>query len=379
MTPVLFNIYGSIAVVYTAFILFCWIGWRRIALQRAIRYNPAISVSIIIPARNEEQNILNCLEDLAEQEYPAAMFEVIVVDDHSTDSTSELVNEFITVNVDKSFRLICLNEEGRDARFKKFAITKGVEQARGQLIITSDADCRFSPGWISSIVQHYEITKASMIAGPVRLVCNNTILEKLQALEFMGLIGIGAGSMRNSFYIMCNGANLAYSKNVFNDVNGFDAGRNTASGDDTQLMMKIAMKGDKIHFLKSKNAIVNTSSKNTMHELIQQRKRWASKIPHHTSLPTVLIAASAYLLHAGILLTAGWMIVHQWFSWMLLMPLFMKCAAEFIVLLDTASFFDRKKLLWLFLPAQVIYPFYIVIVGTIAPFGTYLWKERKVK
>jgi len=377
---VLFNIYATVGIIYTLFILFCWIGWRRIPLQRSFAYNPSVSVSIIIPARNEEQNILNCLEDLAEQHYPAAMFEVIVVDDHSTDNTLELVNEFIEVNTDKSFRIIQLKEEKQGRLFKKIAITKGIQEARGQLIVTTDADCRFSPKWISSIVQHYEITKASMISGPVRFDCNNTFFEKVQALEFMGLIGIGAGSMRNGFYIMNNGANLAYSKNVFLDIGGFAADKNTASGDDTQLMLKIASKNaGKIHFLKSKDAIVYTSAKNSYSELMHQRKRWASKIPVHSSPATLLIAFTAYLLHAGILVSAVWMIINAQFSWLLTLPFLLKCIAELIFLLDITQFFGRQKLLFLFLPAQIIYPFYIVFIGTIAPFGTYMWKERKVK
>src|ERR1041385_7694820 len=143
-------IYWVVALIYVLFILFCWIGWKRIPLQKTVMYNPSTSVSVIIPARNEEQNILNCLEDLAEQDYPAAMFEVIVVDDHSTDDTSALINEFIQVNTDKTFRLIQLNKMEQTGKFKKLAITKGIDAARGQLILTTDADCRFSPSWVSS-------------------------------------------------------------------------------------------------------------------------------------------------------------------------------------------------------------------------------------
>src|SRR4051812_19154096 len=99
-------IYWIAAIIYLLFILFCWIGWRRIPVQQTLTYNPSTSVSVIIPARNEQQNILNCIEDLAGQDYPSAMYEIIVVDDHSTDDTAELVDEFIQVNNDKSFLLI---------------------------------------------------------------------------------------------------------------------------------------------------------------------------------------------------------------------------------------------------------------------------------
>ncbi len=394
---IIIYIYWTTAIIYILFIFFCWIGWQRIPVQQSISYNPSISVSIVIPARNEELNILNCLEDLAEQNYPAAMFEVIVVDDDSSDDTSELVNEFIEVNTDKSFRLIQLKEIKHARTYKKMAISRGIEEARGQLIVTTDADCSFSPMWISSIAQQYEITKAAMIAGPVCFSKEQTLFEKMQSLEFLGLIGIGAGSIRNGLYMICNGANLAYNKNAFHDVNGFEAHPPTpspregeysplgrrgafASGDDIQLMLKIASKNtEKISFLKSKDAIVYTSAKNSLVELIQQRKRWASKIPQHTSAFTLFIASSAYSLHVGIIGAALWMIVNMRFSWLLFLPFAGKCFIELIFLFDVSRFFTRQKLLSLFLPAQIIYPFYIVIIGAIAPFGTYLWKERKVK
>ena len=373
-------IYWTSAIIYILFVFFCWIGWRRAHVQKSIAYNPSTSVSVIIPARNEEQNILNCLEDLAEQDYPAAMFEVIVVDDDSTDKTAELTDEFIQVNADKTFVLAKLKEKKPSQTFKKLAVTKGIEMARGQLIITTDADCRLFPKWISSIVQHYETSKSALISGPVCFHNENTLLEKIQSLEFMGLVGIGAGSMNNGIYMLCNGANLAYSKKVFHDVHGFEANDNAASGDDTQLLLKISSKGNKkISFLKAREAIVYTSAKSSLSELIHQRKRWASKIPRQSSMYTVFIAASAYLFHAGIIVSAILMIIKMQFIWLLVLPFAVKCAIEFMFLFDLSRFFKREKLLSLFLPAQIIYPFYIVIIGAIAPFGSYLWKERKVK
>lgn len=379
MTQFLTYMYLLAAVIYVLFILFCWMGWRRTSVQIPINYNPSTSVSVIIPARNEEENILNCLEDLADQKYPAALYEIIIVDDDSSDGTSRLVREFTEVNHEKSIRLIQLQQDDHKGLFKKMAITKGIEEARGQLILTSDADCRLSPDWISAFVQHYEITKAALISGPVCFKEEQSFFEKMQTLEFIGLIGIGAGTIQNGLYMMCNGANLAYSKKVFHDVAGFQTD-SISSGDDTQLMLKIAAgKSGRISFLKSREAIVFTSARTSLSELIRQRKRWASKIPGHSSLFTLIIALSAYLLHAGIIASIAGMAASSTFYGILLLPLALKCLVEFLLLLDVANFFNRKKLLWLFLPAQIIYPVYIVIIGSIAPFGTYLWKGRRVK
>jgi len=268
---------------YAAFLLWCLSGWN--VTKCFVPGTPAggTHVTIIIPARNEEKNIRACLQDILNQKYPDELTEIIVVDDHSADRTAEYVRELIHQNPRRKLSLLH-NRSAGIKLYKKQAISAAVQNARGELIITTDADCRMSNRWLESIVTYYEKHNPVMIVSPVQFFHVRNLFEQLQQLEFAGLVGIGAGAIAHHRPLLCNGANLAYTKKIFNEVNGF-AGNETVSGDDTQLMLKVAeINPDGIHFLKSREAIVETSSMPSMVDLFHQRKRWASKIPKSMNL-----------------------------------------------------------------------------------------------
>jgi len=379
MMEVLLIVFFVSAIVYALFIIWCTTGWSKIKI-----FEPGgdytTFVSIIIPARNEEAAIGNCLKDLFNQNYPKDLFEIILADDDSKDNTVAVAESERKKFPDHQFKITRMHEDDAHSLFKKKAITSAIEIAKRELIITTDADCRMGNKWLSTVVSYFEKYSPQMISAPVCFRNGGSLFEKIQSLELMGLIGIGAAGISNGNPVMCNGANLAYTKNIFKEVNGFADEINSASGDDTQLMLKIAKRDKRsIHFLKSPEAIVYSSPKDSLGELYHQRKRWASKIPAKMSAFTVLIALVAYLLHLGL----GATFVASFFSpsfFLVFLSVFLfKCLTEFLFLYSLASFFQREKLLWLFLPAQFFYMFYIVIIGAVAPFGSYRWKGRKVK
>ncbi len=369
-----------LTLIYGGFITWCLSGWRKLKTFNSSSTILRTRVSVILPARNEEYAIEGCLVDLLSQNYPQELFEVIVVDDHSTDRTAEVVRGVIVKFPRHRIRLLTNDDEQGNVLYKKQAIEKAIRTADGELIVTTDADCRMPGAWLSAIVSYYERENPDMIAAPVCFHSEKNSFEKIQCLEFIGLIGIGAGAISNKVAVMCNGANLTYTKKIFFEVNGFADNAATASGDDTQLMLKIAKRdSSKIHFLKSKDAIVYTNAAGSLNELIQQRKRWASKISAKMSLFTLVIAGVAWLLHAGLLM----LFVASFFSHSVI-PVFLfifvlKSIFECIFLYHLVSFFNRKKLIWLLLPAQLIYMIYISVIGTVSPFTSYSWKGREIK
>jgi len=367
------------ALIYSAFIFWCFNGWIKLKPFHSSKKDFITTVSVIIPARNEEENISNCLLDIVNQTYPARLFEIIVADDRSTDGTVAVVNRILKQYPDHKIVLLN-NNEGHNSLYKKQAITNAVEKATGELIVTTDADCRISPGWLATIVSYYEAEHPSMIAGPVCFSGEKNNFEKLQGIEFMGLIGIGAGSISNDRPVMCNGANLAYTKKAFLEVNGFAEESETASGDDTQLMLKIAKRNfSKVHFLKSYEAIVYTTPMHSLQDLFHQRKRWASKIPSKMGLLTVAIASVAYLLHAGLFIAIFMVPFHHSILPFILSAFLLKAISEFLLLNSLSLFFRKKNSPLLFLAAQIIYLFYIVVMGAASLFGTYKWKGREIK
>ena len=337
-----------------------------------------VFVSVIIAARNEEDAILNCLNALAKQSYPSDKFEVIVVDDASTDTTKQLILEH-----SKKYPNVKLLDGGSG---KKDALKKGIEVAQGELIVTTDADCASGELWLSSIVSFYKETDAKMIIGPVCFQNEKSLFEKMQSLEFMALISCGGASLFYDKAIMCNGANLAYPKKVFEELKGFDGIDEKASGDDILLMYKIKERYPQgLKFLKSEEAVVYTAAKKDLKSFIDQRKRWASKgfrsLNRETKVVSLLIYCFNFMLvflplAAAVCLRNS--AFYHIFMEICLILMGIKCFIDFLLLFLSASFFKKKKLLIYFLPEQIIYIIYVVLIGLIGTLGKYEWKGRQL-
>lgn len=257
-------------VVYAALILYYAISWTGIpTFEPGLEEeeNPAAlqpKLSIIIPARNEEQKIAACLNSVCNQLYPAHLYEILVVDDHSTDATATIVRTYAEKNV----QLISLKDEvtgGKLNAYKKKAIELAVARASGELIIATDADCVVTENWLDTIAAFYLKNNAAFIAMPVTYNSSSNFLEIFQALDFMTLQGITGASVHKKIHSMCNGANLAYTKKAFEEVNGFKDIDTIASGDDMLLMHKIyQQQPGKVFFLKSKKVIVHTADRKSV-------------------------------------------------------------------------------------------------------------------
>lgn len=373
---------------YVALILYYRKSWLEIKLFKIDANQPVFStsISIIIPARNEEKNISNCLESIANQTYPKELYEVIVIDDHSSDSTAEIVTTFSGKNI----RLIKLEDFTDNSilnSYKKKAVETGIGQAKGNLVITTDADCIALPSWLEIIASYYEKTKAVFIVAPVMFIdpaaglsFQKKFFAIFQSLDFMMLQGITGASVFKKIHNMCNGANLAYEKKVFYEVGGFEGIDNIASGDDMLLMHKIQERyPQKIAYLKSNEAIIQTKPAATLQEFFHQRIRWASKADKYPDYKIISVLALVYLFNGWIFLLGILSFLSRQAFYLFLFLLFVKIIAELYFITTIASFFKRKKMLWWFVPSQPFHIIYTLIAGWLGKFGTYTWKGRKVK
>src|SRR5688572_24373343 len=223
----------GLLIIYSTLILFYRAGWQELDPFSKTDHESSIKISVIIPARNEEDNIGKLLTSVEKQTYPAHLFEVIVVDDHSTDNTAVVVKSY-------SFAKLIRLESHNINSYKKKAIETGIAAASGDLIVTTDADCIVQENWLRTIAAFKEDTKAVFITAPVVMENDSTLLQTFQTLDFLVLQGITAASAQKKIHNMCNGANLAYEKKAFFDVNGFAGVDHIASGDDMLLMQKFA-------------------------------------------------------------------------------------------------------------------------------------------
>ena len=392
-------------ISYTAIIIYYAIAWLSLPnwqlattqpIPKGLTNSPITAqLSIIIPARNEEENIAACIQSILNQSYSKNLYEIIVVNDHSTDSTASIVKTFNEPNI-KCIDLI--NFIGNETNsFKKKGIEVGIAQANGELIITTDADCVAPPNWLQTIAAFYEEKKPDLIVMPVSIFPTPSgvglgvrFIEIFQALDFMTLQGITGSAVHKKIHSMCNGANLAYTKKAFNTVNGFAGINNIASGDDMMLMHKIYSENKKgIVYLKSAAVIVQTKPGKTITEFINQRIRWASKADKYEDKRMLPVLIVVYFFNVlllilpivAILSNFKFLIFNFQFStlqfwfWVLLF----KMVIEIIFLIPIAKFFNKLPLLFLFPLMQPFHIIYTVIAGWLGKFGRYSWKGRQVK
>jgi cellulose synthase/poly-beta-1,6-N-acetylglucosamine synthase-like glycosyltransferase len=391
--------------LYILLILYYWLSWRAIPYYKPQTsnlpsgasakegHNPKTKISVIIAARNEEENIVHCLDSLSSQSYPKDLFEVLVVDDHSTDKTAEMVLQYRAGNI----KLISLKDHvAAEAlnSFKKKAIEIAIQQSTGELIVTTDADCYAPENWLQTLAAFYEEYQPVFIAAPVAINCGMSFIEMFQALDFMALQGITGAAVHKKIHSMCNGANLAYTKKAFEEVGGFTGIDSIASGDDMLLMHKIYKRyPGKTLFLKSKEVIVQTAAVKTIGEFFNQRIRWASKTGNYDDKRIFWALLLVYLFNLSLVFLPVWALfnnaefdIHLYpvsisisLAELWVIMLVFKIIIELVFLFPVAAFFGKRKLLWLFPFMQPFHIIYTIIAGWLGRFGNYTWKERKVK
>lgn len=358
-----------------------WLKTKQYVLPTSTKYNYAVSV--IIAARNESNNIASCLESALYQSYPRDLYEVIVVDDHSEDATASIVAAF--VNRFSNVHLLHLKDYIKDRKiitFKKEALAYGISKAAGRLIITTDADCVVGHNWLATLVTFYLEKNAKAVAGPVMYHQEKNVFERCQSLDMLGMMGVTGSSITSKLCFMGNGANLAFSKEIFYEIGAYTSSEEFASGDDMLLLDKIAVDyAEDIHFLKSVEATVKTKASKTISKFIQQRLRWATKNTSLRSIKIPLILGGIYLFNLILVLYFFKdLLLERSVSIFFLMIWIVKMCIDFVYLLTLSRYFNRTKLLRIFIQAQLFHVFYIVIIGTLAQFKKqYVWKQRTAR
>lgn len=383
---ILILVFLVVSVLYALIIRRYTSGWKAVSAPLEDKGSEGngtfrVFISVIIAARNEEHNIPGLINSLKTLEYPTALFEVIIVDDHSTDQTLRLLKEAQPDFSNLVVRQLVIPAE--DVRgipaYKKRAIESGIAGARGSLIVTTDADCRFHPLWLQRIAAFHQQTGAVCIAAPVVIESGPSLLSLFQALDFMVLQGITAAAVHQKLHMMCNGANFIYTRKAYNEVNGFSDIDNIPSGDDMFLMHKIYEKyPDRVFYLKDPDAIVTTAPAGNWKAFFQQRIRWASKSVHYKDRNIIGVLAMVYLYNL-LFLVLG-IIVIFFPQWIFLLVLFLlaKILIEFPFVNMVAGFFGIRRLLWYFIIFQPLHIIYTIISGWLGSFGSYKWKDREV-
>ena len=362
------------SVYYIYFITRVRIGL--LSLRFARPQNIARHISVVVAARNEEKDIEKCLLSLLKQTYPTNRYEIIIVDDGSTDKTASIVKSFSERFANIHLLSLMFDSEHKIGR-KPIALAKGIAQASGEIILTTDADCIVPPQWIEIMVIHFE-EGVVFVAGPVAERDSNTFFAKMEQLEFLGLITTAAGLIGSGRPIICNGANLAYRKDAFIAIDGFNT--ESSSNDDESLMNKIVhRKIGKVVFAPEADGVVTTNSSNTISTFFRQRIRWANKRGHYEDKSILFTLVGLYIFFASMLLTMVLLFREPQLIQLFTVAFGGKILVDYFTLRSGARLFRQRIPIFHFLIAEFLQVPYIVIAAAIGQIASMQWKGRTIR
>lgn len=258
---------STVILVYCLFIAYIT---ANIGLSFSKNELPVTKLSILIPCRNEANNIGKCLRSIARQSLPMQQYEVIVIDDFSEDETVKIVSEF------KNKLPLTIIHNSMPG--KKNALAIGINHAQYDCVITTDADCTMEKDWLKTMLYSYEKGSLNMLCGPVNLKTDASFFQGLQQTESAAIVGISATMLRKQMPATCNGANLMFSRQVFKQLNGYANHRQLASGDDDLLLHAFYnLDPIKVGYELNYSAMVYPDACNGLIEFLNQRGRWLTK------------------------------------------------------------------------------------------------------
>lgn len=377
MIYILLTIFFALLTYYLLFLKKIWNGLQSFDKTGNVSGPVDEFVSVIIPFRNEEDNILASLKSIEAQTYPKDKFEVIYVNDASTDSSLELItNQAMSSNI----QVVNKPEDNSERAHKKYAVKYGIDNARGEIIVTTDADCIHDPDWLTTLLSTFN-EDTGLVSGPVDFKEEKTLFKQLQRTEFASLIITGAGLIGAGTPSLCNGANLAYRKKAYELAGGFEDISHITSGEDEMLMQKIAYDTNyDVKFCADRNAAAVTYAQATVSDFIQQRKRWASKGLHYLNKNLVLRLSFIFFFYFGLIaqIPLG-IFADRIFIMSFVISLLAKGIIEYNIMYKGASLLYDKSILRNFVLAELLHIPYIVFSAILGLFGNYTWKGRKIK
>lgn len=352
--------------VYVFLMIFFWMGFKKVPKSNGNSSDEKLSFSIVVPFRNEAESLPNLLKSIEKLRYPIENFGVILVDDESEDGFR---------GASYGFRVLTVENERKSSSPKKDAIETAIQHSQFDWIITTDADCVVPENWLLDLNNYIQNTNKEMVCGPVFFKNNSGFLFDFQQIEMISLQAATIGSFDFNLAFMCNGANFAYSKKLYKQLNGFDGNNEIASGDDVFLLQK-AVKDfpDEVGFLLKQDFQVTTNSAESWTELFQHRIRWAGKSKAYSSGFGKFVALTVFLANLAFIISLL-LLLFGFFEMIIL--LILKIIADVLLANQTARFYKIKMKNTLLM--AFVYPFFSSAVALYSLFGKYEWKGRTFK
>lgn len=368
---IVFCIFFIFLGIYSYFLMYYASGFIKTETYYPVKTTNDEALTIIICARNEEKTIVACLNSLIKQDYEATKLNLILINDASIDNTAKYA-EIVLKKSEINYKIISNTRQ----KGKKQSITNAMQFATTKLVVLRDADTYTTSSiWLKSISDFFCDTHADLIIAPVMLSDNNGLLWALQAIENNTLAVLASGSAYYKKAFLCNGANLIFTKQLFEKTNGYTNHINIASGDDVLFLEDVKkIKGAKINYLKSESALVYTYPAFTLKELINQKVRWASKYKHNSNKLNGLLAILSFFVNAFWLFSLLYSFLVPQTSQLGIIYMVIKLLIDSLLLFLASQFLKNKALLWYVIPVGFIYPLYACVIAIASFFIKPKWK-----
>ncbi len=364
-------------LIYMAVMLFYNYKFKNFRSYDLDSFETQTHFSILIPFRNEAENLPQLLNSLSELNYPKDLFQIYLVDDHSEDDSKAICFELIKKLDLKN--ILVLDNKDLVKSPKKSAILTALEQINSGYVITTDADCLLPEYWLSHFDQCIQKTKADLIAGPVRIAEESTFWQKFQVLDLMSLQVIGLSSFKTKNPLMCNAANLAHKVKTLKSLNAFDSHQQHISGDDIFTLQAFHQAGKLTKAIVHPEAVVWTKAQQSFKDLTQQRIRWASKAKHYQNKTLVGLGVLVFLTNLILVLSIGFALIFESFTTGFWLLWILKLIADFIILKTGNQFFKTGLCSKDYFFLLMVYPFVSVYFAVLSFGGKFKWKGRLYK
>lgn len=360
--------------IYVVFILQLISGFHKVKSFERTSEKPRTTFSIVVPFRNEEKNLGKLLQSISNLNYPAELFEIIMIDDFSEDASERV---YIKWRMENGLIHSTLLENLRLSNSpKKDAITRAIPIVKNEWIITTDADCTVHKNWLLTLDNFIQKNSTEMVVGAVVYKTKNNWFHHFQQMDLLSLQGTTIGSFGIGKPFMCNGANFAYTKKFFDELGGFGGINEQASGDDVFLLQKAVQKNpEKIAYLRNADFIVKTKPENDLFQLFMQRVRWASKTTGYKNTYAKLLAVAVLLMNLCLVVGFIFWMTDRLNGQLLLGAFLVKYAVDYILLYKSNAYLRKRKFI-LPMASSIIYPIFSSLVGLYSLFGNFTWKDR---
>lgn len=360
--------------IYVVFILQLIFGFDKVKTFVRTNEKPVTKFSIIVPFRDEEKNLPKLLKSISKLNYPKDLFEIILIDDFSSDASERV---YIKWRMENGLIETTLLENLRLSNSpKKDAISRAIPILKHEWVVTTDADCTVNKNWLLILDNFIQKNNVEMVVGAVVYKTKNNWFHQFQQLDLLSLQGTTIGSFGIGKPFMCNGANFAYTKKLFNEIGGFGGNNKMASGDDVFLLQK-ALKNhaDKVYYLKNTDTIVKTKPENDLYKLFMQRVRWASKTTGYSGYYSKSLAIVVLAMNLS-LVVGLYLLITNFLNWQtLLIDFSVKYFVDYLLLLKSNQYLRKGKFIFP-LASSLVYPFFSSFVGLYSLVGGFTWKER---